>query len=835
MKMYLKSLCVITILLLAFTACGRSEETETSTYDNELVYAPYSDIEGNSPQTHIGVNPHVNFIGNMRLSNAYDFSENRAWVQHTTSVLGNSVNISLLIDTQGQILWESDPTEGQWGHSNFKDGLAILHRGGSTVYRFREVAIIDINGNITYSRTQNNFGILGYGGGLFLVAEHISDFHANEWRIGAIDKYGNIVVPLQAYACANGRNLNINEWVRCIYLGNGIFNLSFRDWREEVVINITEQRVILNSNDLHSIQRFSGFENGYAIVAVNETPWRGLTVPGIYRIGLNGNPNGRLANDWTQGQLYNFYEGLTYIYRDTWGTLSSHLGGAFYNAIGIRVIEFPEFYGVRPFRAHPFINGHSILEIQGADGQWYISAINRRGEMLFELVTGYSEWQRSNDGRYILLISQGSLLVSTITGFPLIEINSRYVDTVGMRAGAQYDVSNGFIRINNFFVNIHDGTIIGHPYYVYNENFMVYLFPQDNIPANYGIAAHDEVGSFELQQAAYEGMISLPRGWTFDSMTGYATSQNDVVMIVRRDEGIQIQLAGEGEAFLFNDGNTGIQINLPQQIFWINGDVLITIRAVFFQQGQREYITNIARTLTDPLRTGIPADMVIPYIPDVIVQTYEGMLSVPQGWRFDSVTGYATGPHVTLRVSRDEGIQARLRGEGEEFLFDDGNVGLQINQPQQIRWVNGDVVITMPAVHFQETLREAITAVARTLTDPLRTPGNPTDSRIDAHHPAMPSYIDADLLVGQWELDIVMNGPLDASPTQLITFFSGNEGYMVSLGFYDLLFYWTIWDGQLLIESQFGETLYYIELTDMILTFIYDIDANFYATYRRVE
>jgi len=376
MKSYLKILCVIAVLLWSFTACGRNEETEADTDGTD--YESYSTMVDNSTQTNAGVSPHANIIGNVRLSNAQDFSENRAWVQYTTSVLGNSVNVSLLIDTQGQILWESDPAEGQWRHSDFNDGLAVLYRGGGTSTRFREVAIIDINGNITYSRTQDNFGILGYGGGLFLVAEHISDFHANEWRIGAIDKYGNIVVPLQAYFCANGRGISIDDWVRCSYLGNGIFNLAFRDWAEEVVINITERKVILNSDDLRSIQRFSGFENGYAIVAVNETPWRGLAVPGIYRIGLNGNPDGRLANDWTQGQFYNFYEGLTYIYRDTWETFGRDLGGAFYNVIGRRVIEFPEFYGVKPFRAHPFINGHSILEIQGADGQWYITSINRK-------------------------------------------------------------------------------------------------------------------------------------------------------------------------------------------------------------------------------------------------------------------------------------------------------------------------------------------------------------------------------------------------------------------------------------------------------------------------
>ena len=834
MKSYLKILCVIAVLLWSFTACGRNEETEADTDGTD--YESYSTMVDNSTQTNAGVSPHANIIGNVRLSNAQDFSENRAWVQYTTSVLGNSVNVSLLIDTQGQILWESDPAEGQWRHSDFNDGLAVLYRGGGTSTRFREVAIIDINGNITYSRTQDNFGILGYGGGLFLVAEHISDFHANEWRIGAIDKYGNIVVPLQAYFCANGRGISIDDWVRCTYLGNGIFNLAFRDWAEEVVINITERKVILNSDDLRSIQRFSGFENGYAIVAVNETPWRGLAVPGIYRIGLNGNPDGRLANDWTQGQFYNFYEGLTYIYRDTWGTFGSHLGGAFYNVIGRRVIEFPEFYGVKPFRAHPFINGHSILEIQGADGQWYITSINRKGEMLFELITDYSEWQRSHDGRYMLLINQGSLLVSTITGFPLVEIKSRYIDTVGMRAGAQYNVSNGFVRIHNFFVNIHDGTIIGHPYYVSNENFTVYLFPQDNIPVNYGIVVYDETGSFELQQAGYEGMLSLPQGWIFDSMTGYATSPNDVVMTVRRDEGIQAELAGEGEDFIFNDGNVGLQINLPQQIFWINGDVLVTIRAVFFQQGQREYITNIARTLTDPLLTGIPADMVIPDIPgETIMQTYEGMLSVPQGWRFDSATGYATGPHETLRVSRDEGIQARLSGEGEAFHFNDGNVGLQINQPQQIRWVNGDVVITMSVAHFQQVRREEIVSVAKTLTDPLHTLGGSADSEADSSQSLQQSNDYTNLLVGLWELETLVNAPPSFEDTsiQIIEFFADGEG--VAIDFYETRFHWEVRGEQLIITNSFAETVYNIEVTDTALTFIYDIATNFHAVYIRVQ
>lgn len=96
-----------------------------------------------------------------------------------------------LIDTQGKILWKSDRTlndQTLTEISEFKDGLAYFIFDGNEGESYN---IIDLEGNITYTKEcSEDFMFLSHGGGLFLVAEHIASLDVDEWRIGTIDKNG---------------------------------------------------------------------------------------------------------------------------------------------------------------------------------------------------------------------------------------------------------------------------------------------------------------------------------------------------------------------------------------------------------------------------------------------------------------------------------------------------------------------------------------------------------------------------------------------------------------------------------------------------------------------
>lgn len=119
-----------------------------------------------------------------------------------------------LIDTQGKILWKSDRTlndQSLTEISEFKDGLAYFIFDGNEGESYN---IIDLEGNISYTKEcSGDFMFLSHGGGLFLVAEHIASLDVDEWRIGTIDKNGDIVAEYKAYEITTSKEepLSVNE------------------------------------------------------------------------------------------------------------------------------------------------------------------------------------------------------------------------------------------------------------------------------------------------------------------------------------------------------------------------------------------------------------------------------------------------------------------------------------------------------------------------------------------------------------------------------------------------------------------------------------------------
>ena len=182
----------------------------------------------------------------MQVETLTDFSEERAFVQFTDyseedlKMAGDGIRAILtddedeeaqyameyierehqggnriaLIDTQGKILWKSDRTlndQSLTEISEFKDGLAYFIFDGNEGESYN---IIDLEGNISYTKEcSGDFMFLSHGGGLFLVAEHIASLDVDEWRIGTIDKNGDIVAEYKAYEITTSKEepLSVNE------------------------------------------------------------------------------------------------------------------------------------------------------------------------------------------------------------------------------------------------------------------------------------------------------------------------------------------------------------------------------------------------------------------------------------------------------------------------------------------------------------------------------------------------------------------------------------------------------------------------------------------------
>ena len=113
-------------------------------------------------------------------------------------------------------------------------------------------------------------------------------FDTNEWRIGAIDEEGNIIIPFKAYKTTipfygdtnpyvyekyEARAISFDEFnYRCIYQGEGIFELILvhketNSFIIDILLNVHSQKVIYTFDSRafypgYSVEFMTKFENG---------------------------------------------------------------------------------------------------------------------------------------------------------------------------------------------------------------------------------------------------------------------------------------------------------------------------------------------------------------------------------------------------------------------------------------------------------------------------------------------------------------------------------------------------------------------------------------------
>jgi hypothetical protein len=277
------------------------------------------------------------------------FSEDRAWVKF----FQGQIKSTGLIDNYGDLLFHID--KDLIYSSPFKDGLSYSLVSGKPNYTY---FIIDSSGNILNSNMngENNYVLLGYADGHFIVLEHITNFDTNEWRLGTIDEHGNIKNELRARLSVKvesglGMIYNTaNPVIAPQYEGDGVINIHpniFYNVRTDEVINVDinlySEGLRFNSNGYYDSnglvigfpeyegRQFSGapFNGGYAVMYV-----RG--VDNYYYVTVIDKTGNRLFEPIKTDYNNTYADGL-------WTDIINSSQGYFITSIdGERVVVFPD-------------------------------------------------------------------------------------------------------------------------------------------------------------------------------------------------------------------------------------------------------------------------------------------------------------------------------------------------------------------------------------------------------------------------------------------------------------------------------------------------------------
>lgn len=316
---------------------------------------------------------------------------------------------------------------------------------------------------------------------------------------------------------------NPDYYRSCEYLGDNIYKLNFGYGFE--MLNIDTQNIINQCNysaDEEHIECFiTGFENGSATVLYNKcTDTDSETVKdpagrllptslcSIYRMDVNGLMTLEVTNAWTKYVVENilahdniFSEGLLFVpyeqnqdkavytdleyYAITGDREAADENGfilqtgAYYDIEGRIVIDFPEYRGKKDYICSPFYNGYAVVLVKGEDQLVYFTVIDKTGAQMFDPRPGFIDVCISKDGKYVVAVKEGMLTVFDVKGNPLTSIDYHKImpiERVGHAVSGgynydetSYDVIDGMIRFNDFYVNIEEGMVLGSTFMAGND------------------------------------------------------------------------------------------------------------------------------------------------------------------------------------------------------------------------------------------------------------------------------------------------------------------------------------------------------------------------------
>jgi hypothetical protein len=402
------------------------------------------------------------------------FSEDRAWVKYG----GQNALSTALIDNTGAVLFQTDFEISYC--SPFEDGLSYCLVKGEPDYTW---FIIDSAGTITAANFDltrlesdlvktNNYMLFGYADGHFLVAEHITGFDANEWRMGTIDKNGNVLNELKPRP-----DFDIERTV-------GDLDYSLK--------NGTLKRLFYNAGDgIVSMQYAGGLYNvrddkAVALVSQDGIPFKNAI---LYNLNFNGRFNDGFATVWVQYEFYIMSSAYisgdmnnTEIYKPIEaGDATEYSEGLYAGWVqpdiykpqfccyldlnGDIAITFPEYEG-RDYYCAPFSGGYAAMSVEGVDNFWYITVIDKTGKRMYEPIKTDAKvgdyYLHSLDGKtshgYIYDIIGGEDVIITPDGKTL-KPGADDLSVIGKDISFA-NISNGFIHTNKGYTSLDGKTVI---------------------------------------------------------------------------------------------------------------------------------------------------------------------------------------------------------------------------------------------------------------------------------------------------------------------------------------------------------------------------------------
>jgi len=489
-------LLLMVILLLA----GCSMEEQASETGNNDITEEKTVIESSKDNG-------SGYIGNILLSNLTDFSEGRAMVQFVDTAGGivsdfQGTDRAALIDTQGKILWQSELTNKDKAFEevcSFKDGSACYIFNGNDKSRY---FIIDTDGNITFTKDySDDFIILGYGDGLFLTAEHIVNFDEDEWRIGTIDKNGDVAAAYKAYEIGaspmepslvegppdysyeleeisdalSQLEAEYQAWIEECWNYQGDTDAEYYKMQEETETEfqnrregLLNERQKLETEYQEQLKNYEDYQQGLAAYEMERDHYTPIKISfdkqhlttydlgdylsceylgeNVYKLLFIGSYAILDMNMQGVACLWDYHADsglITDFESGTTMTISSEPADMkLYNEGNAELIDidFPEYRGKHEYTYGPFYNGYALMTVQGADGLPYYTIIDKKGNFMFDLKEGFEDAYISEDGKYLLALNRGSLTVFNVNGEPLTKIETMNIRPAGGDYIAGYNV-----------------------------------------------------------------------------------------------------------------------------------------------------------------------------------------------------------------------------------------------------------------------------------------------------------------------------------------------------------------------------------------------------------
>jgi hypothetical protein len=459
------------------------------------------------------------------------FSEDRAWVKYGDQ---NQPSTALM-DNTGKVLFSTD-YEIRYS-SPFEDGLSYCIVNGEPDYKW---FVIDSAGTVLSSNFDvssmdavktNNYILLGYADGHFLVAEHITGFDANEWRLGTIDKNGNIINELKPrpdfdiertvgdldYSLENGTLSRL-----FLYAGDGIVSMQyaggFYSISEDKAVNlITEDGTPFHSGS-QALHFYGDFYEGSTLVSYHVGgASKYFIMSSDY---LSGDMNNTeiykpLQAESVSGYNEGLYVGWVEPDNTTMIDYDYRPGGyGYFDIAGQLAISFPEYEGRKHYCA-PFSGGYAAMSIAGVDDFWYVTVIDKTGKKMYEPIKTDDDVENTYSEHLVSGVSSHGYIYDSIGGERVIitpngEILKPGIDDLSIigKDASFGNISNGFILTNEGYTSLDGNTVISSV----------------SIPETTPVVDEEIIPS-----STYTGSFSLAGMWKSDNGTILTFNDNGTV------------------------------------------------------------------------------------------------------------------------------------------------------------------------------------------------------------------------------------------------------------------------------------------------------------------